>query len=297
MLADVAVARDYSASGDQNLLAAYLADTWGTLHQYAPGFTPILDKGGAPMALGCQHPLHFAPAVVQLNRNNPNNENGNSVFLVQVTNSVLDPNTVTISSDFPASQLVVAKLTANGNNPPALDPTFGTGGLIRLSADATSPANRLCGVATEIKTSSATSCGSGGVPLPASARPTGTPVAVLRSDGSGFQVYTTWYTPPATNWDNCPLSSTNGNSYVTLHEFLSNGTWAQLYGHAYEHQYVTGVQFVGTTLFITAGDGTPPQQPDVPDLGQTFVSVNQVLKSMAGDRFVKTAWTERLDAE
>ena len=93
------------------------------------------------------------------------------------------------------------------------------------------------------------------------------------------------------------MSSTNGNSYVTLHEFLSNGTWAQLYGHAYEHQYVTGVQFVGTTLFITAGDGTPPQQPDVPDLGQTFVSVNQVLKSMAGDRFVKTAWTERLDAE
>jgi len=25
--------------------------------------------------------------------------------------------------------------------------------------------------------------------------------------------------------------------------------------------------------------------------------VDQVLKSMAGDRFVKTAWTERIDAE
>jgi hypothetical protein len=122
-------------------------------------------------------------------------------------------------------------------------------------------------------------------------------VAVLRSDGSGFQIFTTWYTPPAANWDNCVDSLTNGNSYVTLHEFLSNGTWAQIYGMQIQHQYVTGVQFVGTTLFITSGDGTAPSPPPNPDLGQSFVSVDQVLKSMAGDRFVKTAWTERIDAE
>ena len=297
VLADVAVARDYSKGGDQNLLAAYVADTWGTLHAYAPGYSPVLDKGGAPMSLGCQHPLHFSPAVVQLNRNNPNNENGNSVYLVQVTNSVLDPITVAYSSGkFPASKLVVSRLTSIGANPPTLDQTFGTSGLIQLSADATG-ANQLCGVTVTGKLGTASDCGAGGSVLPTSARPTGTPVAVLRSDGSGFQIFTTWYTPPAANWDNCVDSLTNGNSYVTLHEFLSNGTWAQIYGMQIQHQYVTGVQFVGTTLFITSGDGTAPSPPPNPDLGQSFVSVDQVLKSMAGDRFVKTAWTERIDAE
>jgi hypothetical protein len=235
--------------------------------------------------------------VVQLNRNNPNNENGNSVYLVQVTNSVLDPITVAYSSGkFPASKLVVGRLTSIGANPPTLDQTFGTSGLIQLSADATG-ANQLCGVTVTGKLGTASDCGAGGSVLPTSARPTGTPVAVLRSDGSGFQIFTTWYTPPAANWDNCVDSLTNGNSYVTLHEFLSNGTWAQIYGMQIQHQYVTGVQFVGTTLFITSGDGTAPSPPPNPDLGQSFVSVDQVLKSMAGDRFVKTAWTERIDAE
>ena len=295
MLADVAVARDYSATGDQNLLAAYVADTWGMVHQYAPGYSPVLRDA---IHLGCGHPLHFSPAVVQLNRNNPNNESGNSVFLAQVTNSVLDPTTVAYSADkFPASKLVVAKLTTIGNNPPALDQTFGSSGLIQLSADASSAGNRLCGIATTMKTSAAADCGTDGSWLPTSARPTGTPVAVLRSDGSGFQLYTTWYTPPAANWDNCPGSSTNGNSYITLHEFLSDGTWAQLYGLEIQHQYVTGVQFVGTTLFITAGDGSSPSTPGVPDLGQTFVTVAQAMQSLAGDRFVRTAWTELLDAE
>jgi hypothetical protein len=62
---------------------------------------------------------------------------------------------------------------------------------------------------------------------------------------------------------------------------------------------VTGVQFVGTTAFITSGDGSAPSAPSggTGDLGQAFVSVDQVLKSLAGDRFVKTAWTERLDAD
>jgi hypothetical protein len=298
VLADVALARDYSAAGDQSLLAAYVADTWGTVHQYAPAYSPALDKGGASLSLGCHHPLHFSPAVVQLDRNNPNAEGGNSVYLAQVTNSVLDPNTVEYSADkFPASKLVVAKLSTIGNNPPALDQTFGSSGLIQLSADASSVGDRLCGVSTVGKTSAATDCGSGGSWLPTNARPTGTPVAVLRSDGTGFQLFTTWYTPPAANWDNCPGSSTNGNSYVTVHEFLSNGTWAQIYGLPIQHQYVTGVQFVGTTLFITSGDGNVPQLPTNANLGQTFVTVDQVLKSMAGDRFVRTAWTERLDAD
>jgi hypothetical protein len=157
----------------------------------------------------------------------------------------------------------------------------------------------LCGVTTTGKTSAASDCGAGGSWLPNNARPTGTPTAIIRSDGAGFQILTTWYTPPAANWDNCETSSTNGNSYITLHEFLSAGTWAQLLGFEIQHQYVTGVQFVGTTAFITSGDGKAPSAPGggTGDLGQAFVSVDQVLKSLAGDRFVRTAWTERLDAD
>jgi hypothetical protein len=297
MLADVALARDYTANidrTDSSFLVAYLADTWGTVHQYAP------DYSSAPatvMTLGCGHPLHFSPAVIQLNRNNPANVNLNSVFLAQVTNSVLDPVTVAYDANkFPASKLVIKKLTAIGNTPPAADATFGTNGEIQLSADATLTTNRLCGVTTTGKASAASDCGSGGSWLPNEARPTGTPVAVLRGDGAGFQIYTTWYKPPAANWDNCPSSSTNGDSYITLHEVLANGTWAQLYGMKIQHQYVTGVQFVGTTLFITSGDGTTPGGPDAnSNFGQTFAPVQQALQSLAGDRYVRTYWTERLD--
>jgi hypothetical protein len=299
VLADVAVARDYTKNGNQNMLAGYVADTWGTVHQYAPAYSPVLHD---IITVGCQHPLHFSPAVVQLNRNDQSLTADTSIFLAQVSNSILDPITVAYSaSTFPASKLVVAKLTTIGNNPPALDPTFGTSGLIQLSADASSAANRLCGVATTIKTSVATDCGSGGSWLPNNARPTGTPVAVLLTGGSGyqgFQLFTTWYTPPAANWDNCPGSSTNGNSYITVHEFHADGTWAQIRGLSIQHQYVTGVQFVGTTLFITGGDGTNPQAPPTFNLGQTFsIASPQGLGGTAGERFVRTDWTERLDVD
>jgi hypothetical protein len=296
VVADVAIARDnfHNTAGvaDQNLLAAYVADTWGTLHQY---YGANLASAGTPISLGCQHPLHFAPAVVQLNRNNSNDPD-NSVYLAQVTNSILDP--VTVGPSFPASKLVVAKLTSIGSVAPALDASFGTSGTIQLSADASSTANRLCGVTTTGKSSAATDCGPDGSWLPESARPTGTPVAVLHADGGGFQIYTTWYTPPATNWDNCPASATNGSSYVTVHEFLSSGTWAQVYGMKIEHQYVTGVQFVGKTLFITSGDGSAPQVPGGEgSLGQSFSPVEQAMQNLVGERFVRTAWSERIDAE
>ena len=291
MLADVAVARDYTKTGEENLIAAYLADTWGAVHQYAPAYSTA---PSTVMSLGCGHPLHFSPAVVQLNRNDMANINGNSVFLAQVTNSVLDP--VTVGATFPASKLVVKKLTSIGNNPPAADATFGTNGEIQLSADASSAADRLCGVTTVGKPGASSDCGSGGSWLPTEARPTGTPVAILRSDGNGFQIFTTWYKPPLATWDNCAGSSSNGDSYITLHEFLANGTWAQLYGLKVEHQYVTGVQFLGTTLFITTGDGrTPSLPPGGGNFGQSFSPVQQSLRSLSGDRFVKTAWTERLD--
>ena len=225
--------------------------------------------------------------MIQLDRNNAGKygTGAYSVFLAQVTNSVLDP--ITRGTDFPPSKLVVVKLTKIGNSPPAPDATFGTSGVIKLSADASPASNQLCGV----KTSLSGTC----VPLPADARPTGTPVAVLTNNSGGFQLYTTWYSPPQSNWDNCPNSDTNGNSYITVHEFEETGTWAQLYGVELQHQYVTGVQFVGTTLFITTGDGTSPMPGTGGVFNQAFQPVTKTVQTLTGDRFVKTAWTERMD--
>jgi hypothetical protein len=171
--------------------------------------------------------------------------------------------------------------------------------LIKLAADTSQgTTNRLCGVTTVVKTSSASDCGTGGSWLPSTARPTGTPVAVVRTDGTGFQLYTTWYDPPKANWDTCPESATSGNSYVTLHEFLSNGTWAQIAGREYPHQYVTGVQFVGSTLFITFGTNATTPNPTTDNFGQTFSAVTpQSLSALSGDRFIKTAWSERMDVD
>jgi hypothetical protein len=247
--------------------------------------------------------LHFSPAVVQLNRNDPTNLD-NSVYLAQATNSILDPNTVAVTSSFPASMLVVAKLSSIGNAPPAKDESFGTSGMIKLVADASlGAANRLCGVTAVGKTSADTDwcpLDAKGNPgwLPETARPTGTPLAVIRSGEDGFQIFTAWYDPPKANWDTCPESSTSGNSYVTLHEFLSNGTWAQIAGKIYPHQYVTGVQFVGTNLFITFGtNGSPPNSNDE-SFGQSYKPVTpQNMNFLAGDRYIRTAWSERLDAE
>jgi hypothetical protein len=301
VVADVAVARDnfHTENGlyaDQSLLATFVADTWGTLRQF---YGADQTNPTTPLALGCGHPLHYSPAVVQLNRNNSNDPD-NSIYLAQVTNSISDPDTVAYSAGkFPASLLVVAKLSSISDKAPVptLDQTFGSNGLIKLSADADSSANRLCGVTT-LKMSDATDCGPDGSWLPNSARPTGSPVAVLHTDGGGFQIYTTWYSPPGNNWDNCRNSPTNGDSYVTVHEFLSNGTWAQVYGMKLAHEYVTGVQFLGTTLFITSGDGTAPRTPsELDNFGQTFVSVEKSMLNLIGDRFIRTAWTERIDAE
>jgi len=125
-------------------------------------------------------------------------------------------------------------------------------------------------------------------------------VAVLRTDGTGFELFTTWYDPPKANWDNCAASSTNGNSYITVHQFLSAGTgsWSQIYGIQIPQQYVTGVQFAGNTLFITYGDGTAPQTPPgLGNFGQSFISASHSMGRMSGDRYIRTAWTERLDGE
>jgi hypothetical protein len=89
-MADVALARDYSSvSTSQNLMAAYVVDTSGNTFQYVPS------KALSTLyALGCSQPLYFAPAVVQLDRVlKDDTTSKHFIYLAQVTNSNLDPDT------------------------------------------------------------------------------------------------------------------------------------------------------------------------------------------------------------
>src|SRR5207253_11407616 len=56
------------------------------------------------LALGCNQPIHYVPAVVQLDRDNSYNRPG-EIYLVQVTNSGLDNET----QGFPPSQMIITR--------------------------------------------------------------------------------------------------------------------------------------------------------------------------------------------
>jgi hypothetical protein len=302
LLADVAVATNYTRIApamipDMGILAAYFGDTHGRLHQYTPSYSPQVNASGTefPIQLGCEHPLHFPPAVVQLNRFDSSFVN--DIFLVQVTNSVGDPLTRPTSADFPASKLAVVKV--KNASPPRLASSepFGTGGIITLTAGRQDHLG-ICGVTTAGKTALGSTCGDGGVWLPATARPSGRPTAIIRSDGAGFQVVTLWYDPPAANWDTCPGSPTDGKSYIVLHEFLAGGGWVQVLGKEIPHDMVTGIQFVGSNIFYSTGDaGGGGAGGDLVNFGQQYRPALSRVGTRPGERFQRTAWTERIDVE
>jgi hypothetical protein len=235
LLTDVATARDYGAHEQGQLLAAYAGDTAGNIWRYVPGRTDgqTTSTGtlGRVTDLGCAHPLHLAPAVVQLDRDSAGNRSG-EIYLVQATNSAFDPET----EGFAPSKLVFRRDLAQDGLVTA-DETFGAAGSIALVAGA---AGQLCG---DLETVGA-ACGS---KLPAIARPTATPIAILREDGTGFQVLSSWYAPSQQGCD-------KGTSYILLHE-LRDGAVTQRRGLVIANEPVTGVVFVGGKLLYTKEGG------------------------------------------
>ena len=93
LIADVATSRKQFKNdeglmdGRKEFLTAYVGDTWGKLWRYGPDSELITD-------FGCQQPIYFSPTVVQLDADNPNNPQGGDAYLVQVTNSALDDDTM-----------------------------------------------------------------------------------------------------------------------------------------------------------------------------------------------------------
>lgn len=311
LLADIAVARNYSStSTSQYLKAAYAADTWGNTFQYVPTAATKLATLYTAGASGCDQPIYYGPAVVQLDRAPKADTSAkNFIYLAQVTGSALDPATAPVSSSYPGSQLIVTKLDGNVS-PPVPVTSYNKSGasaqIVLSTAASTSAANRICLQSTDgngsltaftndVKTQTQSCADAGGVPLPESARPVATPTVALRSDGLGFQVIAAWYDPTAVV-NNCSSGGTfnYGTSYVTVHEFGADGTWYQMAGVTLANTALTGIAFIGTGLFV---DGIVNSAvPSSISIGETFSKTQQIENNNSGlGRFLRTTWTERTD--
>ena len=302
VLADVTVARNYaSIATSQTLMAAYVVDTYGNTFQYLPATSSLTNLYS--MKPACKHPLYFAPAVVQLDRSPKSGKSAAGfIYLVQVTNSNLDPNTIAFSDSHPASQLVVTKLDGN-NGPPTIVRAYNpldTIGQIVLTTDPNAdPTTQIClqpvnGFTGNAKLKGQTCADAGGTLMPETTRPVGTPIAVLRSDGLGFQVITSWFDPSAAANDCSGGKQYNyGTSYVTVHEFGADGSYYQIAGLTLTDTVLTGVAFIGTGLFV---DGiNAASTPSAINIGETFSTMQQAQNNNSPERYARTSWSERVD--
>jgi hypothetical protein len=194
MLTDVAIAKDNGNGAKSSVLAAYAGDTWGSLWRFTPSAAPA-----SVMALGCQEPLHYAPTVVQLDRDDFN-AHPHEVYLVQATNSSLD----SVTGGFAASQLIFKREIVNPSGVVVPDTTFGVSGTLKLTVGVD---KAMCAITDAAGVNCLT-------PLPAAARPMGTPVAILKQDASGFVILSMWYVPDA-------VGCGKGTTYMLIHQLTA----------------------------------------------------------------------------
>jgi hypothetical protein len=281
-LTDVAAARNFDFSQEQQMLGAFFGDTWGNLWRYVPAQVgPYNDTGttgnlSLVKDFGCDQPLHFSPTIVQLDRDDPLNHPG-EVYIVQVTNSALDPET----EAFAPSKMIIRKesrsSTVGGLVP---DTTWTSGGQKELVAGSAS----LCGIWDPTGNSGAGSCTQ---MLPLNARPTGTPLAVLKYDGSGFLIMSIWFSPPV---NVCGL----GRSYLLLHtmDIGGKGGFKQQAGFGLVNEAITAAVIVDKKVVYTDSQG---KVHDVTSqLNQTFLSGGAISDTSrnGGLRFQQTGWME-----
>ena len=272
-LTDVATARDFAKGQNDRLIAGYFGDTAGQLWRYTL-------NGGLSLAYSftCNQPLHFSPTVVQLDRDSIYSTHAHEIYLVQVTNSNLDLDTVSL----PASKMIFAKEVAQydtGGNLTGVAPdtTWGTSGQIVLTAGT----NQICGV-THLDSSGNVVCDSA---IPSSARPTSTPLGILKSDGNGFQVVTMWYATPS----NVCLQ---GQTFLTVHQMV-NGVVTQRLGYAVTSTNpATSPVIIGGQIFVFGGAGTfDNATPFLPD---TIGQGSAIQASPYSGQFTRFNWTEVL---
>jgi hypothetical protein len=236
-LTDFATARDFATKQDNKLLAGYFGDTSGQLFRYTLAGGVSVDQ-----AFTCNHPLHFAPTVVQLDRDAITTSFGHEVFPVQVTNSNLDFDT----ENLPPSKIVIwkedATTDADGKiTAVARDSTWASGGQITLTVGND---NQICAV-TQTDTNGVITCKTS---MPLTARPTATPLGVLMSDASGFQILTMWYVAR-------PDGCSKGQTYFTAHRIYGDGSVSQRVGAMVANEPVTSPVILRGRVFLFGASG------------------------------------------
>jgi hypothetical protein len=232
VLADVATAKNFEKNQDGRLRAAYFGDTWGQLWRYDGKGVAVVED------FGCEAPLHFSPTVIQLDRDDSSNRSGES-YLVQVTNSALDNDTYA----FKASEMVIMKETKDQDGDATLDVNFGSSGKLKLTVGE----KEMCAV---------TSPGGGCTRLmPTHARPAGTPLAILKKDGSGFQSMSMWY---AEDRQGC----SKGTSWFLIHEVVGSSV-ALKQAVEVAQEPVTSPVVVGGRIFVVGSQGSVEITADI----------------------------------
>jgi hypothetical protein len=271
-LTDVATARDFAKDQKDRMIAGYFGDTAGREWRYLLGGTP-----GAAMDFGCNYPLHFAPTVVQLDRDSTATSHAHEIYPVQVTNSNLDLDTTSL----PPSKMIFwkekAETDANGNiTAVGLDTSWGTGGKIELTVGNNS---QICGI-TKLETNGSVTCLTA---MPTNARPTATPIGVLKADASGFQVYTMWYAP-------APDGCTKGQTYFTAHE-MSAGAVSQRVGAMVASEPVTSPVIMRGQILIFGAGGAY----NITNVAPDSVTAGLALPPSGGtSSFTRYSWYEVL---
>jgi hypothetical protein len=273
-LTDFAVARDFARAQDNKMVAGYFGDTSGQVHRF------LLAGGiGRAQSLGCDHPLHFSPTVVQLDRDAVTSSFAHEIFPVQVTNSNLDRDTAALAPSKMVFWKEIVQTDTNGVVTDVVkDVNWGTSGQITLTVGVN---DQICGV-TQTDTNGVVTCQN---PMPSTARPTSTPVGVLLRDASGFQVMTTWYVPAA---DGC----TRGQSYLTVHQMTGGGTATQRVGAMVASEPVTSPVMLGGRIYIFGSSGAIDITKLIPDSVTPGRAVPPEASGTA--QFKQLAWWEVL---
>jgi hypothetical protein len=97
-------------------------------------------------------------------------------------------------------------------------------------------------------------------------------MVILKQDGQGFLVFTVWYKP---------ATCTKGQTFLTLHQIQTTGSWSQRSGMLIANEPVTGVAVVGGKVVYVSS--TPTGEPRVSEVPSTQLGLSVVLGGKAGE--------------
>jgi hypothetical protein len=224
-------------------------------------------------SFSCNHPLHLAPTLVQIDRHSAGAYTGH-IYIAQLTNSPFDPVTMDVSATFPASQLIIRKDVAASGSAVTPDATWGpSAGRMVLSVTNSS---QICGEWNN----TAKTCT---VAMPTAARPSATSMGIIAGDLESFALVTTWYVPTT--------GCVKGKSYVTVHRVYPNETVTQIHGERLPDEPIVGSVFAGGSLVVATSSG--PRKILAAGLGTVQNLPSRAASGMSVvDRYRRMGWTE-----